>query len=58
MSVAAIFIRAFGMQLLVKNSNVKDSLMQTEAINLQSPLRDGIIADHLPLKYHEPVSFS
>ena len=40
------------MQLLAKNSNVKDSLIQTETINMQSPLKDGIITGHLLYKHH------
>ena len=31
------------MQLSVKNSNVNESLIQTEAIRMQSPLREWII---------------
>ena len=46
------------MQLLVRNSSVKESLIQTEAIDMQSPLRDGIITGHLPRKYDEPVPYS
>ena len=46
--MATIFMRTFGMQLLVKNSNLKESLIYTEAISMQSPLRDGIITGHLP----------
>ena len=54
--LATIFIRTFGMQLLVKNScNVKESLIQSEVIDMQSPLRDGIITSNLPRKYYEPV---
>ena len=57
--VATIFIRTFGMQLLVKNSDVKaESLIQTNAIGMQSPLRDGIITAHLSCKYYKPVPFS
>ena len=52
MCVATIFIRTFGMQLLAKNSNVKESPIQTEAIDMQSPL--GLITSHLPHKDHEP----
>ena len=52
--VATIFIRTFGMQLLVKKFNVKaESLIQTEAISMWSPL--GLIISYLPCKYHEPV---
>ena len=51
--MATIFIRTFGMQLLAKNSSVKESLIQTEAIGMQSLL--GLITSHLPCKYHEPV---
>ena len=40
------------MQLLAKNSNVKESPIQTEAIDMQSPL--GLITSHLPHKDHEP----
>ena len=36
--MATIFIRTFGMQLLAKNSNVKESPIQTETIGMQSPL--------------------
>ena len=36
----------------------RESLIQTEAIDMQSPLKDGIITGHLPHKYHEPVPFS
>ena len=46
--MATIFIRTFGMQLMVKNSNVKESLIQTEAISMQLPLRDEITTSHLP----------
>ena len=46
--LATIFIRTFEMQLLIKNSNVKESLIQTEVIDVQSPLRDGIITGNLP----------
>ena len=53
MCVATIFIRTFGLQLLAKNFNVKESPIQTEAIGMQSPL--GLITGHLPRKYHEPV---
>ena len=53
MCVATIFTRTFGTQLLAKNSNVKESLTQTEAISMQSSL--GLITGHLPRKYHEPV---
>ena len=56
--LATIFISTFGMQLLVKNSDVKESLIQTEVIDAQSPLRDGIITGHLPHKYYKPVPFS
>ena len=45
------------MQLLVWNSNVKESLIQTEAIDMQSSLRDGIITGNLPHKYHKPVPY-
>ena len=41
------------MQLLAKNFNVKESLIQTKAIGMWSPL--GIITGHLPRKYREPV---
>ena len=41
------------MQLLAKNSNVKESPIQTEAIGMRSPL--GLITSYLPCKYHEPV---
>ena len=34
--MATIFIRTYGMQLSVKNSDVKESLIQTEAIDMQS----------------------
>ena len=59
--LATIFIRMFGiqlfLQLLVKNSDVKESLIQTKVmpINMQLPLRDGIITGKLSHKYHEPV---
>ena len=56
--MAIIFIRAFGMPLLAKNSDVKASPIQTEMIGMQSPLRNGIITGHLPRKYHEPIPFS
>ena len=56
--MATTFIRPFRIPLLVKNSDLKESLIQTEAIGMQSPLRDGIITGHLPGKYHEPVPFS
>ena len=36
----------------------KESLIQTEEIDTQSPLRDGIITGNLLCKYHEPVSYS
>ena len=32
-------------------------LIQTEAIGIQSPLKDGIITSHLLCKYHQPVPF-
>ena len=48
MCVATIFVRT---QLLAKNSNVKERLIQTEAIGMQSPL--GLITGHLPHKYHD-----
>ena len=48
MCLATIFIRTFGMKLLVNNSDVKENLIQTEAIDMQSPLRDGIITGNLP----------
>ena len=48
--MATIFIRTFGTQLLVKNSSVKKSLIQTEAIGMQSLL--GLIISHLSCKYH------
>ena len=41
------------MQLLAKNFNVKQSLIQTEAIGMWSQL--GLITSHLLHKYHEPV---
>ena len=58
--MATIFVRTFGMQLLAKNADMKESLMQTEAIGIamQSSLRDGIITGHLLHKYHESVPFS
>ena len=36
-----------------------DTNIQTEAIGMQSLLRDGIITGHLPIphKYHNPVPF-
>ena len=55
------------MQLLVQNSYVKESLfivyiiyglIQTEVIDMQSPLRDGIITSNLLRKYHVPVPYS
>ena len=46
------------MQLLVRNSDVKESLIQTEVIVMQSPLRDRIITGNLLRKYHEPVPIS
>ena len=48
----------FEMQLLVKNSDVTESLIQTEAIDMQSLLKDGIITSHLLHKYHKPAPFS
>ena len=47
------------MQLLAKNADMKESLMQTEAIGIamRSPSRDGIITGHLLHKYHEAVPF-
>ena len=33
-------------------------LIQTEAIGMQSSLRDGIITGNLLHKYHEPVPYS
>ena len=33
-------------------------LIQTEVIDMQSPLRDRIITSHLLHKYHEPVPYS
>ena len=39
-----IFIKMFGIQSL---ADVKENLIQTEAISIQSPLRDGIITGHL-----------
>ena len=51
-SMATIFI---GMQLLVKNSDVKENLIQIEAIDMQSLLRNGIITDNLLCKYHESI---
>ena len=36
--VATIFVRTFGMQLLAKNCNVEENLIQTEAISVQSRL--------------------
>ena len=57
-SMATIFVRTFGMQLLVKNSDMKESLIQTEAIDMQSLLKDGIITGHRLCKHHEPVPFS
>ena len=56
--LATIIIKTFGMQLLMKNSNVKESLKQTEAIDMHSPLREWIIIGHLLCKYHEPVPFT
>ena len=56
--LATIFIRTLEMRLLVKNSDVKESLIQTEAIDMQSRLRDGIITGHLLHKYHKPVPYS
>ena len=40
-------------QLLAKNSSVKESPIQTEAIGMQSLL--GLITSHLLCKYYEPV---
>ena len=51
--MATVFIRTFGTQLLAKNSSVKESPTQTEAIGIQSPL--ALITSHLPCKYHKPV---
>ena len=51
--MATIFIRTFGMQLLAKNSSVKESPIQTEVIGMQSLL--GLITSHLLCKYYEPV---
>ena len=53
MCVATIFIRTFGVQLLAKNSNMKEAPIETEAISMQSPL--GLITGHLPRKDHKPV---
>ena len=44
------------MQLLAKNSNVKESPIQTEAIGMQSPLGYSPVIFHIR-KYHKPVSF-
>ena len=58
MCLATIFVKMFGMQLFIKNSDVKESLIQTEAIDMLSPLRDGIITGNLLHKYYEPVPIS
>ena len=44
-----------GLQLFMKNFDVKEDLIQTEVIDMQSPL-SVIITGYLPCKYHKPVS--
>ena len=46
-SNATININTFGMQLLAKNPDVKESLIQTEVIYMHSLLKDGIITGNL-----------
>ena len=41
-----------------RTPDMKESLIQTEVIDMQSPLRDGIITGNLLCKYHEPVPYS
>ena len=55
--LAIIFVNMFGMQLFGIELQCERE-PETEAINMQSLLRDGIITGHLLCKYHEPVLFS
>ena len=53
MCVATIFIRTSGMQLLAKNSSVKEAPIETEVIGMQSSL--GLITSHLACNDYDPI---